>query len=76
MSATKEQMTQQRDRDRAVWYAFGREDAGERLVDPAEEFAAAYAEQGRQFRDGGTFMPSMKRAFRLWQEDKSLNEVL
>jgi hypothetical protein len=62
--------TKRNRRDIALWYAFGRADAGETLRGPQEEFAAAYSAAWEAYENGSGFMPSIRRAFKMWQAGK------
>jgi hypothetical protein len=52
----------------AIWYAYGRYDAGETPIKVAEKFAFQYAQRMKAFDAQETyFMPSMRDAFTTWQ---------
>lgn len=57
-------------RNMGVWYAMGREDGGDTLPGSYEEFAAEYAAAREAYEDGSGYMPSLRRAFRMWQQGK------
>lgn len=61
-------------RERALWYAMGREDAGESLPSVPEDFAREYADARMAYDSGSGFMPSMKRAFRMWKQGKPVTD--
>lgn len=54
----------------ALWYAYGRMDAGER-VEP-EHFAAKYADRSRDYYEGrSSYLPSIEVAYREFQGEET-----
>jgi hypothetical protein len=57
------------DYDKALWYAWGREDGGEKLRREANSFASQYARRYSSYRDEKvSWVPSMRAAFASWNE--------